>query len=149
MLSRSSMEFIGVSTFAALSGRAVATETFDPTRFPLGTHIEAPSEVALMLVAPATANLIGKFANGIADCLLSTSYLQCSAPILLAPAMSDPMWQKAAVQRNLETLKQDGCRIVGPNSGWLSCRQQGMGRMCEPDEIFASADEILKASDRR
>lgn len=102
-----------------------------------------------MVVAPATANLIAKFAHGIADDLASTIYLQNTAPVLIAPAMSDPMWKKPSTQRNINRITEDGCHVIGPDEGWLSCRVKGQGRLAEPETILASADEILFASDRR
>jgi len=102
-----------------------------------------------MIVAPATANLIAKFAQGIADDLVSTLYLQNTAPVLIAPAMSDPMWSKPAVERNVAQLTADGCQLIGPDSGWLSCRVLGTGRMVEPEQIFQAVTEILAQPDRR
>ncbi|TWU57699.1 flavoprotein [Rubripirellula reticaptiva] len=134
--------FIGAPTLAALSSRPVATEMFD-TRYPLGPHIELADGVDLMIVAPATANLLSKFAGGAADDLVSTLYLQVTCPVLLAPAMSDPMWNKPSVKRNVVTLGNDGCHFVGPESGWLSCRTRGEGRMSEPEVILAAAESIL------
>lgn len=148
VMTRSATEFLGPATLAALSGRPVGLDGFDAA-FPLGAHIELAKDVDLMIVAPATANLIAKFACGIADDLVSTIYLQNSAPVVIAPAMSDPMWNQPAVKRNVAQLVEDGCRIIGPDSGWLSCRVKGMGRMVEPDSIFELAGEILVASDRR
>ncbi|MCO8123705.1 phosphopantothenoylcysteine decarboxylase [Stieleria sp. TO1_6] len=149
VMTRSATEFLGAATLAALSGRPVGQDGFDTAAHPLGAHIELAKDIDLMIVAPATANLLAKFAHGIADDLVSTLYLQNAAPILIAPAMSDPMWSQPAVQRNVNQLKQDGCHFVGPDSGWLSCRVQGMGRMSDPDMILHSAREILAASDRR
>ena len=149
VMTRSATEFLGSATLAALSGRAVAIGSFDSDRQPLGPHIELADAVDLMIVAPATANLIAKFAGGVADDLVSTLYLQNTAPVLVAPAMSDPMWGKASVQRNVARLVSDGCQMVGPESGWLSCRVKGMGRMSEPETILESAIEILNNSDRR
>lgn len=148
MMTSSATEFLGPATLAALSGHPVGIHSFAPQQFPLGAHIELPRGIDLFLVAPATANLLAKFAGGLADCLVSTTYLQSVAPVLLAPAMSDPMWSKRPVQRNVETLRNDGCHFVGPESGWLSCRDEGMGRMSEPDAILTAAMEILDASDR-
>ncbi|KAA5543849.1 phosphopantothenoylcysteine decarboxylase [Roseiconus nitratireducens] len=147
VMTRSATEFLGSATLAALSGKPVAMDSFDAAAHPLGSHIELALRLDLMIIAPATANLLAKLAVGIADDLLSTLYLQTEAPVLLAPAMSDPMWRKAAVQRNLDQLRSDGCHIVGPESGWLSCRVRGMGRMSEPETILESAMRILDASD--
>lgn len=128
-------QFVGEATFAALSGRPVVTKSFD-TRFPLGSHIELAKDLDALVVAPATASVLARFAGGLADDLLSTLYLQNTAPVWLAPAMSDPMWRQASVQRNVEQLIQDGCQIIGPETGWLSCRVQGIGRMSEPAKIL-------------
>lgn len=140
----SARQFIGPATLAALSGKAVATDSFDSDSYPLGAHIELARGIDLMVVAPATANLIGKFAGGVADDLISTLYLQVECPVLLAPAMSAPMWGKPSVQRNVARLREDGCHIVGPDRGWLSCRVQGEGRMSEPEAIVSSVVEILE-----
>ncbi len=136
--------FIGPATLAALSGKAVAIDSFDPVHLPLGTHIEWSRAVDLMIVAPATANLIGKFSAGIADDLISTLYLQVECPVLLAPAMSAAMWSKPAVQRNVARLREDGCHFVGPESGWLSCRVHGEGRMSDPETIIEAAKRTME-----
>ncbi|TWU20548.1 Phosphopantothenoylcysteine decarboxylase [Novipirellula galeiformis] len=138
-MTSSATQFIGAATFAALSGKPVAQDSFDSPRFPLGAHIEWTRDLALMIVAPATANLLAKFATGLADDLISTLYLQAECPVLLAPAMSASMWSKPSVQRNVEVLRGDGCHFVGPESGWLSCRVRGEGRMAEPNSIVESA----------
>ena len=135
-------QFIGPPTLAALSGRPVAIEMFD-AKYPLGAHIELADGAELMIVAPATANLLAKFAAGQADDLVSTLYLHSACPVLLAPAMSTPMWNKSAVQRNVSQLQQDGCHFVGPETGWLSCRQPGAGRMSEPEEIVQAVESLL------
>ena len=142
-LTRSALNFVGVSTFSALSGQRVATQVFDPDQHPLGAHIELAKGCELMIVAPATANLISRFALGQADDLVSTLYLQLASPVLLAPAMSASMWNKPAVQRNVACLRDDGCHFVGPSSGWLSCRDTGDGRMSEPNEILEAAEALV------
>ncbi|MCS7470784.1 phosphopantothenoylcysteine decarboxylase [Stieleria sp. ICT_E10.1] len=144
VMTRSATEFLGPPTLAALSGRAVGLDGFD-AKHPLGSHIELAVDVDLMIVAPATANLIAKFSHGIADDLVSTLYLQNTAPVLIAPAMSDPMWNKPSVGRNVAQLAADGCQLIGPESGWLSCRVKGVGRMSDPEAIFQRATEILAA----
>lgn len=136
-------QFIGVSTLAALSGKAVRTKMFEPDAAPLGTHIEQSSRMDLMIVAPATADLLAKFAHGIADSLVATLYLQCDCPVVVAPAMSNIMWSKPAVQRNIRQLVADGVHQIGPEEGWLSCRQKGSGRMAEPESILAFALNLL------
>ena len=134
--------FVGTATFAALTGKSVATELFD-SRWPLGAHIELARSNDIMCVAPATANFIGKAANGISDDLLSTIYLCFTGPIVMAPAMNCEMWDKAAVQRNVKQLRDDGVQIIDPGEGWLSCRTKGVGRMAEPDTILKQLEKLL------
>jgi phosphopantothenoylcysteine decarboxylase len=143
VMTSAATHFIGAATFAALSGKPVATDSFEPQVWPLGPHIQLAENADLLVIAPATANLMGQFANGLASDLLSTLYLQAACPVLLAPAMSNQMWEKPAVQRNLSQLRADGCHFVGPDSGWLSCRQQGFGRMSDPDAIVAEIAQML------
>jgi phosphopantothenoylcysteine decarboxylase/phosphopantothenate--cysteine ligase len=134
--------FIGPATFAALTGRPVASEIFDPL-FPLGAHIQLTADCQLLCIAPASADFLGKMAQGLADDLLSTLYLCFSGPVLIAPAMNDRMWQHAAVQRNVQRLRDDGVHVVEPDSGWLSCRQTGVGRMAEPQVIADAIAALL------
>ncbi len=96
-----------------------------------------------MCVAPATADFMAKAAHGIADDLLTTLVLAFGGPVLLAPAMNSQMWDKPAVQRNLAQLHDDGLLFVDPEEGWLSCRQQGVGRMAAPEKILAAINEQL------
>lgn len=134
VMTNSASQFIGESTLAALSGQPVVRDMFDQA-FPLGPHIELARWADLLCVAPATANFLAKAAQGLADDLLSTLYLCFEGPVLLAPAMNCEMWAKPAVQRNVQQLQEDGVTLVGPQTGWLSCRVQGLGRMSEPVEI--------------
>jgi phosphopantothenoylcysteine decarboxylase/phosphopantothenate--cysteine ligase len=113
----------------------VASRTFDPAAFPLGAHIELAARADVVVVAPASADLLAKAAAGAADDLLSTLLLCAECPILFAPAMNAAMWVHPAVQRNVAQLAADGATIVQPGTGWLSCRRQGAGRMAEPEEI--------------
>jgi phosphopantothenoylcysteine decarboxylase len=138
--------FIGEATFSALSGNAVAIDPIDTPRYPLGPHIALAEGAKLMVIAPATAHLIGRLAHGMASCAVSTLYLQVECPVIVAPAMSGPMWEKPAVQRNVQTLQGDGVRIVGPATGWQSCRKMATGRMSEPEAIIEAALETLRAS---
>lgn len=137
VLTRNARRFVGAATFAALTGRPVAARSFDPAAFPLGAHIELAARADLVVVAPASADLLAQAASGAADDLLTTLLLCAECPVLLAPAMNAAMWAKPAVQRNVSQLTADGCTIVQPGTGWLSCRQQGTGRMAEPDDIVA------------
>jgi phosphopantothenoylcysteine decarboxylase len=142
-MTQAATHFIGAATFAALSGNPVGAASFDSATWPLGPHIELADGADLFVIAPATANLLGQFAGGLAGDLVSTLYLQVSCPVLLAPAMSNQMWEKPAIQRNVAQLQADGCHFVGPDSGWLSCRQKGAGRMSEPDAIYHAVQQCL------
>ena len=136
-------KFVGRATFAALTGHPVVTDLFD-TAFPLGAHIELARDSQLMCVAPATANFLASAATGRANDLISTLYLCFTGIVLAAPAMNCEMWENPAVQRNVQTLRDDGMRFVDPGAGWLSCRTQGIGRMAEPTDIFDAVNESLK-----
>ena len=136
--------FIGAATFAALTGRPVASEIFDENQFPLGAHIALAERAELLVVAPASAAFLAKAAQGLADDLLSTLYLAFSGKVLMAPAMNTAMWEKASVQRNIAQLRTDGVKFVDPTSGWLSCRQVGAGRMAEPEAILQAIHGLLK-----
>lgn len=142
MMTAAAQKFVGPATFAALSGRGVASEVFDE-RFPLGAHIELARDYDLMLVAPASADFLAKAAHGLADDLLSTTYLCFTGPVLVAPTMNVEMWNQPSVQRNIETLRNDGVQIIEPGSGWLSCRVEGKGRMVEPDDLFTAVESAL------
>jgi phosphopantothenoylcysteine decarboxylase/phosphopantothenate--cysteine ligase len=136
-------EFVGAATFAALTGSGRVVNPFD-SRFPLGPHIELAQDCKLLVIAPATARMIASCALGLANDLLSTLYLNVECPVLFAPAMSAPMWDKPAVQRNIQQLKSDGVHLVGPESGWLSCRRIGFGRMSEPESILEACKPWLE-----
>lgn len=135
--------FVGFATFEALSNRPVHHGSFDSPEFPQGAHIGLARRAELLIIAPASAATIARLASGLADDLLSTLYLACTAPVLLAPAMNCEMWAKPAVQRNIECLRRDGVMIVDPGVGWLSCGVQGAGRMAEPAEILLRVQQIL------
>jgi phosphopantothenoylcysteine decarboxylase/phosphopantothenate--cysteine ligase len=136
--------FIGVDTFAALTGRPVARDIFDETHYPLGAHITLAERGELLVVAPASADFLAKAAHGLGDDLLSTLYLAFAKPVLMVPAMNTAMWEKKAVQRNIAQLRADGVQFVEPGTGWLSCRQVGAGRMAEPDTILQSIRALLE-----
>jgi phosphopantothenoylcysteine decarboxylase/phosphopantothenate--cysteine ligase len=142
VMTRSAGEFIGRATFEALTGRPVLHKAIGDADHPLGAHIDL-AEADLLCIAPATANFLAKAASGLADDLLSTLYLAFKGPILMAPAMNDAMWSKPAVRRNIDQLRADGVHFVGPESGWLSCRTSGMGRMADPDAIREAINGIL------
>lgn len=136
-------KFIGSATFAALTGRPVARDIFDEKSFPLGAHIELAQRGELFCVAPATADFLAKAATGQADDLLSTLYLAFQGPVLIAPAMNSAMWAHPAVQRNVAQLQQDGVELIGPDDGWLSCRQAGQGRMSAPEDLLKAIQAKL------
>ena len=148
VLTRNARKFIGAATFAALTGRPVATRGFDPSAHPLGAHIELAARADCVVVAPASADFLAKMAQGAADDLLSTLLLCAECPVIVAPAMNAAMWQKPAVQRNVARVAADGVHIVPPGSGWLSCRQSGVGRMAEPTEIAAVIEAVLAGAGR-
>jgi phosphopantothenoylcysteine decarboxylase/phosphopantothenate--cysteine ligase len=146
VMTRAARKFVGPATFRALTGRPVASDVFERDHFPLGAHIELAENADLMVVAPASANFLAQAAGGLANDLLSTLVLSFDGPLLVAPAMNAVMWQKPAVQRNVETLRQDGVHFVDPQAGWQSCRRTGMGRMAEPAEIQAAIEKLLALS---
>lgn len=143
VMTASAGEFIGPTTFEALTGRPVYHGLFDPREHYQGEHIGLARRAELMVVAPATANFMAKAAHGLADDLLSTLALTVTAPLLLAPAMNTEMWNKPSVQRNLAQLREDGVLFVEPGDGWLSCGQVGPGRMAEPADVLSQIAVIL------
>lgn len=143
LLTSSGEKFVGAATFAALTGRPVLRDMFDEQEHPLGAHIELARQAELLCVAPATANFLGQAAGGLAADLLSTLYLTCTCPVLVAPAMNCDMWAKPSVQRNVARLQADGVHFVGPEEGWLSCRAVGLGRMSAPEKIFEAIARLF------
>ena len=142
VMTRAARKFVGPATFRALTGRPVVSDPFD-RHYPLGAHIELAEKGELLCIAPTSADLMAKAANGLADDVLSTLLLSFAGPVLLAPAMNSAMWEKPALQRNVATLRQDGVHFVDPQEGWQSCRRTGMGRMAEPTEIQAAIERLL------
>ena len=142
IMTKNAAELVAPRTFQALSKNPVYTDMFsdDSAAHP---HIDLARQCSLMCVAPATANFLGKAANGIADDLLSTTVLAFTGPIILAPAMNEAMWLKPAVKRNVKTLAKDGFLFVGPETGRLSCGDSGIGRMAEPEQILQKIQDVL------
>ncbi len=134
-------EFVSPLSFATLCGCPAYTDTF--SRKHEIEHVTLARWGELFVVAPATANCLGKFASGIADDLLTTSYLAATCPTLLAPAMNAAMWRHPATQANVETLRQRGVHFVGPESGHLACGDADVGRMSEPEAIVEAIEAIL------
>jgi phosphopantothenoylcysteine decarboxylase/phosphopantothenate--cysteine ligase len=147
VMTESAKEFIGEATLTALSGHPVVSSMFDRA-FPLGPHIELARWADVFCIAPATANFLAKAAGGNADDLLSTLYLCFEGPVLVAPAMNCEMWDKPAVQRNVQQLRDDGVELIDPQEGWLSCRVKGVGRMAEPASIATSIETALVHSQK-
>jgi phosphopantothenoylcysteine decarboxylase/phosphopantothenate--cysteine ligase len=146
IMTASATRFVGPVTLEAITRRRVITDQFEPGANADIEHIALASTIDLLLVAPATANVIGKFANGLADDFLSTLYTATRAPVLLAPAMNTQMFEHEAVRRNLETLAARGVRFVDPGEGYLACGWIGKGRLAEPDDIVAAVEALLRPS---
>ncbi len=144
VMTANAQRFVGPLTFEAITQRRVATDQFARGVNADIDHIALASEAELLLVAPATANVIGKFAGGIADDFLSSLYLATTAPVLLAPAMNTNMLAHPAVQANLRTLAEQGVRFVDPGEGYLACGWVGKGRLAEPAVIVEAADIALR-----
>jgi phosphopantothenoylcysteine decarboxylase/phosphopantothenate--cysteine ligase len=145
VMTRHATEFVRPLTFEALSGQPVIVEMFDRPNYATIEHIAVAREADLLLVAPATANAIAKFAHGVADDFLSTVYLSNTNPVLIAPAMNVEMWNHAATQANIKILRKRGVLFVEPGVGYQACGEVGMGRLAEPEEIVESALEVLKS----
>lgn len=143
VMTRSAKKFVGTVTFEAITRHRVVASQFEPGANSDIEHISLASSIELLLVAPATANIIGKFANGIADDFLTSLYLATKAPVLMAPAMNTHMFEHEAVRRNLDVLAARGVRFVDPGSGYLACGWIGKGRLAEPADIVAAAEQVL------
>ena len=149
ILTAAAQQFIQPLTFAALTGRKVITDLFaaggsDEVLSSAIEHIRVAQDNDLLLVAPATADLLGKFAAGLAPDFLTTTYLAFPGPVVLAPAMNTNMWEHAATQSNVHTLRARGNRIVPPGTGLLACGMVGAGRLAELEEIALAAEEAAQ-----
>ncbi len=142
-MTESATQFVGTATFQGLSGRAVLTSLWTTEHAHDPQHIRLTRDCDLFLIAPATANIIGKLANGICDDVVTTMAVAATCPMLLAPAMNDAMWNHPAVRGNVARLTEFGYAMVGPDEGWLACRSVGPGRMSDPDEIIRRVRELL------
>lgn len=151
VMTRGAREFITPLTFAALTGQKVITDLFEKSTSGEANvesaieHIAVAQRTDLLLVAPATADILAKFARGIADDFLTTLYLATTAPVVVAPAMNVNMWQHAATQENVEMLRARGVKIVDPDEGYLACGMTGAGRLAGQQAIVAAVREVLHA----
>ena len=144
IMTRSARRFVGEVTFEAITRRPVITDQYARGANADIEHIALATDIKLLLVAPATANIIGKFAHGIADDFLSSLYLATRAPVLMAPAMNTNMLEHDAVRRNLAALAARGVQFVEPGAGYLACGWIGKGRLAEPEDIVSAAERILR-----
>jgi phosphopantothenoylcysteine decarboxylase / phosphopantothenate---cysteine ligase len=146
VMTRNARRFVGPVTLEAITRHPVVTSQWKAGANADIEHISLASSADLLLVAPATANILGKFAAGIADDFLSALYLATTAPVLVAPAMNSNMLEHPAVQQNLRTLEARGVRFVQPGAGYLACGWIGKGRLAEPEDIVEAADRMLRGS---
>jgi phosphopantothenoylcysteine decarboxylase/phosphopantothenate--cysteine ligase len=144
IMTRSAQRFVGAVTFEAITHRRVITDQFAEGANSDIEHIALATEAQLLLVAPATANVIGKFAHGVADDFLTSLYLATRAAVLMAPAMNTNMFEHDAVRANMATLRARGIRFVDPGEGYLACGWVGKGRLAEPEDVIAAADALLR-----
>ncbi len=153
VMTRGAREFVTPLTFAALSGQKVIADLFagnsggEANLENAIEHIAVAQRTDLLLVAPATADILAKFARGIADDFLTTLYLATAAPVVVAPAMNVNMWEHPATQENIEMLRARGVRIVEPDEGYLACGMTGAGRLAGQEEIIKAVREVLHAQD--
>ncbi len=145
IMTRNATEFISPLTFRTLSANPVVTDTFAAPEEWNVEHVALAKLAEVFIVAPATANILAKMANGIADDMLSTTLLATKAPVLAAPAMNTGMWTATATRENIRVLQSRGVHLIGPDSGLLACGDSGTGRMSEPEEIVKAAARLLNA----
>ena len=143
IMTQNATEFVTPLTFQTLSANQVVTDTFAAPEYWNVEHVALAKLAEVFVIAPATANILAKMANGIADDMLSTTVLATKAPVLAAPAMNTGMWTAEATKKNVETLKERGVRMIGPDSGILACGDEGAGRMSEPETIVEEICRIL------
>jgi len=140
VMTPSATRFVGPDTFAALSGRPAYTEVWEEPGSVL--HVRLARQAHMAVVAPATANVIAKLARGIADDLLTSTLLEATCPLVLAPAMHSGMWEHPATQANVRALQERGIAVVGPATGLLAAGDEGTGRMAEPEDILAAVEDV-------
>ncbi len=148
-MTRHATEFVQPLTFRALTDRHVIVDDYDPENPDPIAHINFSQEIDLLLIVPATANIIGKFANGVADDFLSSTYLATTAPVMVAPAMNTTMWEQPATQRNVAQLKSDGVHFVEPVAGELACKTVGTGKLEDVENIVSQALAVVEEARTR
>ncbi|MCC7519336.1 MAG: phosphopantothenoylcysteine decarboxylase [Verrucomicrobiae bacterium] len=148
LMTRAATRFVVPLTFHTLTKNPVIVDLFAEERSGVPTHIELADAADLLLIAPATANVLAKLALGLADDALSATALACRAPLLLAPAMNGNMWRHPATQANIRTLQERGAKLIGPEEGALACGYEGLGRLWSVEGILDAARKILEPSSR-
>jgi phosphopantothenoylcysteine synthetase/decarboxylase len=143
IMTEGARHFVGELTFRTLSRNPVAGAMFGADSEWMPGHVSLAERADILAVAPCTANVLAKLAHGLADDTLSATALACRAPLLLAPAMNDGMWEHAATRANLQALRERGARVVAPTAGDLACGRVGNGRMAEPLAVLAAIEEVL------
>ena len=143
VMTKEATRFVTPLTFQALSGRAVATDIFELTEASDPQHIRLTERADVMLVAPATTNAIAKIAHGLTDDVVSLMVCAAACPVVFAPAMNWRMWEHPIAQDNYAKLSAMGYRFIGPEQGWLACRNTGYGRLSEPEKIVAQIRHML------
>ena len=143
-MTRHATEFVQPLTFKALNEGRVIVDDYDPANPDPIAHVNFSQSIDLLLIVPATANIIAKFANGVADDFLSSTYLACTAPVMIAPAMNTTMWEQPATQRNIEQLRADGVYFVEPVAGELACKTVGTGKLEDVENIVRQALSLLE-----
>src|SRR3954467_13370159 len=145
-MTRHACEFIQPLTFRALSGTYVIVDDYSPDNPDPIAHITFSQTIDLFIIAPATANTLAKMANGVADDFITSTYLACTAPVLIAPAMNTVMWDHPATRRNIEKLTRDRVHIIQPDAGEMACGTIGPGRLSAPERIVSAALKLLTPS---
>jgi phosphopantothenoylcysteine decarboxylase / phosphopantothenate---cysteine ligase len=146
VMTKSATHFVGPLTFQTITRIRVMVDQFDAESVIDATHISLTEKADLVLVAPATANLIAKIAHGLADDMLTSLLLAVQCPVFIAPAMNDRMWANKAFQKNLAAVRELGCQVIEPEAGFLACGTYAVGRLAEPLEIVKKVEGVLCAS---
>lgn len=149
MMTRAATKFITPLTLETVSGHEVAVDMFEEGRFVATRHIDLAEWPDLIVIAPATANFLGKTASGVSDDLLTTIICASARPIMMAPAMNPQMWNNPVTQRNFKTLRELGYLSVDPTEGEMACDHTGVGRMAEPEDIFTQIEAFFKGRGKK